>query len=115
MEKRRIELYRTQGRYQAKMRSLVDVSSAMTVRPPLREKGCGAIVYSSVNSQEQGRAGTSQPRNSTDARAPRNSQTVQWKDDSNSGSDSQDPNQPAKALARKRRVHAQVQFCNLSL
>ncbi|KAF3621537.1 E3 ubiquitin-protein ligase COP1 [Capsicum annuum] len=116
VEKRRIELYRTQGRYQAKMRSLVDDSSAMTVRPPLREKGCGAIVYSSVNSQEQGRAGTSQPRNSTDARAPRNSQTVQWKDDSNSGSDSQDPNQPAKALARKRRVHAQfneLQDCYL--
>ncbi|XP_047256476.1 E3 ubiquitin-protein ligase COP1 isoform X2 [Capsicum annuum] len=116
VEKRRIELYRTQGRYQAKMRSLVDDSSAMTVRPLLREKGCGAIVYSSVNSQEQGRAGTSQPRNSTDARAPRNSQTVQWKDDSNSGSDSQDPNQPAKALARKRRVHAQfneLQDCYL--
>ncbi|KAM3283421.1 E3 ubiquitin-protein ligase COP1 isoform X1 [Capsicum chacoense] len=116
VEKRRIELYRTQGRYQAKMRSLVDDSSAMTVRPPLREKGCGAIVYSSVNSQEQGRAGTSQPRNNTDARAPRNSQTVQWKDDSNSGSDSQDPKQPAKALARKRRVHAQfneLQDCYL--
>ncbi|KAM3328048.1 E3 ubiquitin-protein ligase COP1 isoform X1 [Capsicum galapagoense] len=116
VEKCRIELYRGQGRYQAKMRSLVDDSSAMTVRPPLREKGCGAIVYSSVNSQEQGRAGTSQPRNSTDARAPRNSQTVQWKDDSNSGSDSQDLIQPAKALARKRRVHAQfneLQDCYL--
>lgn len=107
MEKRRIELHRTRGRYSAKMRTLVDDSSAMTVRPPLRDKGSGAIVSSPVNLQEQGRAGTSQTRN-TDTRAPRNSQIVQRKDDNHGGSDSQDLNQPGKSLARKRRVHAQV-------
>lgn len=107
MEKRRIELYRTRGRYSAKMKTLADDSCAMTVRPPLRDKGGGAIVSSPVDSQEQGRAGTSQTRN-TDTRAPRSSQIVQWKDDNHGGSDSQDPNQPGKALTRKRRVHAQV-------
>ncbi|KAL3355112.1 hypothetical protein AABB24_019287 [Solanum stoloniferum] len=115
VERRRIELYRTRGRYSAKMRTLVDDSSAMTVRPPLRDKGIGAIVSSPINLQEQGRAGTSQTRN-TDTRAPRNPQIVQRKDDNQGGSDSQDPNQPGKSLARKRRVHAQfneLQDCYL--
>ncbi|XP_059307179.1 E3 ubiquitin-protein ligase COP1-like isoform X1 [Lycium ferocissimum] len=114
VEKRRIELYRARGRYSAKMRMLVDDSSAMTARPSLRDKGGGAIVSSSLNSQEQGRVGT--PRRNTDARAPGNSQLVQWKNDHHGGSDSQDPNQPGKSITRKRRVHAQfneLQDCYL--
>ncbi|XP_009769727.1 E3 ubiquitin-protein ligase COP1 isoform X1 [Nicotiana tabacum] len=114
VEKRRIELYRARSRYSAKMRKLVDDSSAMTVRPSLGDKEGGAIVSSSVDSQEQGRAGTAQTRN-TDARAPGNSQVVQWKDD-HGGPDSQRPNQPGQAIARKKRIHAQfneLQTCYL--
>ncbi|OIT24247.1 PREDICTED: E3 ubiquitin-protein ligase COP1-like isoform X2 [Nicotiana attenuata] len=114
VEKRRIELYRARSRYSAKMRMLVDDSSAMTVRPSLGDKEGGAIVSSSVGSQEQVRAGTTQTRN-TDTRAPGISQLVQWKDD-HGGSDSQHPNQPGQAIARKKRVHAQfneLQTCYL--
>ncbi|XP_009626943.2 E3 ubiquitin-protein ligase COP1 isoform X1 [Nicotiana tabacum] len=114
VEKRRIELYRARSRYSAKMRMLVDDSSAMTVRPSLGDKESGAIVSSSVGSQEQVRVGTTQTRN-TDAGAPGISQLVQWKDD-HGGSDSQHPNQPGQAIARKKRVHAQfneLQTCYL--
>ncbi|KAJ8526259.1 hypothetical protein K7X08_028736 [Anisodus acutangulus] len=82
------------------MRMLVDDSSAMTARPSSRDKGSGAIVSSSFNSQEQRRTGTSQTRN-IDATAPANSQLVQWKDDNHGGSDSQDPNQPGKSKQGK--------------
>ncbi|KAK4369736.1 hypothetical protein RND71_009211 [Anisodus tanguticus] len=99
VEKRRIELYRARGRYSAKMRMLVDDSSAMTDMPSSRDKGSGAIVSSSFNSQER-RTGTSQTRN-IDATAHANSQLVQWKDDNHGGSDSQDPNQPGKSKQGK--------------
>ncbi|XP_070027844.1 E3 ubiquitin-protein ligase COP1-like isoform X1 [Nicotiana sylvestris] len=101
VEKHRVELYRARHRYAAKMRMLVNYSSAVTVPPSLIDKQGSGIVSGSSISQQQGYAAldTSQNRKA-DARAPENVHRTD--------SDSQNSDQSGLATARKRHIYAQL-------
>lgn len=96
-----MELYRARGRYAAKMRMLVNDSSAVTIRPSLIDKQGSGIISGSSISQRQGYAASDTSQNrKTDARALENVHRTD--------SDSQNSDQSGLATARKRHIYAQV-------
>ena len=101
-----MELYRAKERYTVKLRMLVDDPSAANAWPSLIDRCSGGMTSSLQNIQAHCRmnTGNSQSRKA-DAKALVSSQMVQRKD---GGSDTQHVTQSGLALARKKRVLAQV-------
>ena len=101
-----MELYRAKERYTVKLRMLVDDPSAANAWPSLIDRRSGGMTSSLQNIQAHCRmnTGNSQSRKA-DAKALVSSQMVQRKD---GGSDTQHVTRSGLALARKKRVLAQV-------
>ncbi|XP_022877925.1 E3 ubiquitin-protein ligase COP1-like isoform X2 [Olea europaea var. sylvestris] len=107
VERRRIELYRARDRYSAKLRMLADDPTSRNMWPSLIDKRSGATVSRAPGAQGlcHMSSGTSKI-SKTDAQTPASHLIL--RKDASGGSDSQNITQSRLALARKRRVHAQL-------
>lgn len=105
VERRRIELYRQRDRYPAKLRMLGDEPSPISAWQSMVDKHNGAAASRSAQAASQYRLTSGDlPIKKADAR----SSAMLLRKDSHGGSDTQNPSQSGQAMARKRRVHAQV-------
>lgn len=108
VERHRIELYRARERYSVKLRMLTNDPSAKTSWPSLMDKRNSGMMYNAPSLQSQGWMGSGSSQNMVgDGKEPFSVQ-VQQRKDACSGSDSQNINQKGVAVARKRRIHAQI-------
>lgn len=107
VERRRIELYRARDRYSTKLRILPDDPTLKNTWPSLIDKRSGAIVSRAPGTQGLCHMSSGTSKNSkTDAQTPASHLIL--RKDASGGSDSQNITQSRMALARKRRVHAQL-------
>ncbi|KAK4398904.1 E3 ubiquitin-protein ligase COP1 [Sesamum angolense] len=108
VERRRIELYRRRDRYSAKLRKLVSDPCSQSALPSLNDKYVGPMV--SRNGITQGQVCMSSSGGSQNRKVDAKSSANHFipRKDSHSGSDTQNLTQSGLALARKRRVQAQV-------
>lgn len=114
MERRRIELYRARDRYSAKLRMLADDPTSRNMWPSLIDKRSGATVSRAPGAQGLCHMSSGTSKNSkTDAQTPASHLIL--RKDASGGSDSQNITQSRLALARKRRVHAQVSASSVQL
>lgn len=107
VEKRRIELYRRRGRYSAKLRMRGDDPSSKSAWPSVIDKNSYATASTPALTPDQYRLISGDMQNKkADARS--SASHLPLRKDSYGGSDTQNLTQSGLAVARKRRVHAQV-------
>ena len=106
VERRRIELYRRRERYSAKLRMLFDEPSSNPQYPYSIDKPNAALYRTGVTPGQCCVSSGGSLNRKSDLIS--SGSHLLYKKDAHSGSESQNPTHSGLALARKRRVHAQV-------